>query len=129
MESIERPIELVNWEKLFHNKTVYKQVSISNETLNIFSNFILNEYVTFDDRDPPWMSDFVKTKIKFKNQLYNTYIKNGYKDHDYNMLQEAIKEVFKIISQRKEEYHYHIVSKLNNPSTSAKTYWSILRIL
>ena len=73
------------------------------------------------------MNDFVKTKIKFKNQLYNTYIKNGYKDNDYNMLHEAINEVSKIISKRKEEYHYHLASKLNNPSTSAKTYWSILK--
>ena len=31
------------------------------------------------------MNDFVKTKIKFKNQLYNTYT-NGYKDNDYNMI-------------------------------------------
>ena len=87
MESTERSIELVNWETLFPNKTVHKQVSIFNETLmNIFSSFIPNKYVTFDDRDPAWMNDFVKTKIKFKNQLCNTYIKNGYKDNDYNML-------------------------------------------
>ena len=76
VESIKMSIELVNWETLFHNKTVHKQVSIFNETLmNIFSNFIPNKYITFDDRDPPWMNDFVKTKTKFKNQLYNTYIK------------------------------------------------------
>ena len=43
------------------------------------------------------------------------------------MLQEAINEVSKIISNRKEEYHYHLASKLNNPSPSAKTYWSILK--
>ena len=54
VESIKRSIELVNWETLFHNKTVHKQVSIFNETLmNIFSNFIPNKYITFDDRDPP----------------------------------------------------------------------------
>ena len=52
------------------------------------------------------MNDFVKTEIKFKNQLYNT-IKNGYKDNDYNMLREAINGVSKIISKRKEEYHNH----------------------
>ena len=73
------------------------------------------------------MNDFVKTKNKFKNQLYNTYIKNGYKDNDYDMLQEVTNEVSKIISKRKEEYHYHLASKLNNPSTSAKRYWSILK--
>ena len=37
--------------------------------MNIFSNFIANKYITFDDSDLPWMNDFVKTKIKFKNQL------------------------------------------------------------
>ena len=105
---------------LFHNKTVHKQVSVFTETLiNIFSNFIPNKYVTFNDRDPPWMNDFVKTKIKFKNQLYNTY--------DYNMLHEAINDVSKIISKRNEEYLYHLASKLNYSSTSGRTYWSILK--
>ena len=118
--------------KTFHSSNLsqikWYPRSIFNETLmNIFSNFIPNKYITFDDRDPPWMNDFVKSKIKFKNQLYNTYIKNSYKDNDYNMLHEAINEVSKIISKRKEEYHYHLASKLNNPSTSAKTYWSILK--
>ena len=70
-----------------------------------------------------WM--ILLRQIKFKNQTYNTYVKNGHKDNDYNMLLEAIHEVSKIISKRKEEYHYHFASKLNNLSTSAKTYWSI----
>ena len=110
---------------LFHNKTVHKQVSIFTETLiNIFSNFIPNKYITFNDRDPPWMNDFVKTKIKFKNQLYNTY---GYKGNDYNMLHEAINDVSKIISKRNEEYLYHLASKLNYSSTSGRTYWPILK--
>ena len=36
--------------------------------MNIFSNFNPNKLVTFDDRDPPWMNDFVKSKIKWMNQ-------------------------------------------------------------
>ena len=68
MESIKRSIELANWETLLHNKTIHKHVSIFNEILiNIFSNFIPNKYITSDDRDPPWMNDFVKTKIRVKN--------------------------------------------------------------
>ena len=112
---------IVDWETLFHNKTVHKQVYIFIESImNIFSNFISNKYVTFDDWDPPWMSNFVKTRIKYKNELYNTYIKNGYTDNDYNMLQEVINGASKIINKRKEEFHYHLASKLKNPSTSAK---------
>ena len=69
----------------------------------------------------------MKTKIKFKNQLYNTYTKNSYKDNDYNIPQEGINKVSKIIIWRKEKDHYNLASKLDNPSTSAKTYWSILK--
>ena len=32
----------------------------------------------------------------------------------------------KLLAKKKKEYHYHLASKLNNPSTSVKTYWSIL---
>ena len=59
---------------MFNNKYVHKWVSIFNEILmNIFSNFTPNKLVTFDDRDPSWMNDFVKSKIKWKNQLYKTH--------------------------------------------------------
>ena len=128
VESFKWPIELVNLETLFHQKTIHKQVSIFNETLMvIFSNFIPNKYTKFNDRDPPWINDFVKTKTKFENQLYNTYRKNSYKDNDSNMLQEAIDEVSKTISKGKEDYHHNLGSKINNPSASAKAYQSMLK--
>ena len=71
------------------------------------SNFIPDKCVTFNDRDPPWMNDFFKTKIKFKNQLCNTYIKIVRRTMII-MLQEATNKVSKIVSKRKEEYHYHL---------------------
>ena len=89
MESIKRSIDLANWQTVFHNKKVYKQVSIFNETLmNIFSKFIPSNYIIFDDKDAPWIIflRLIPTN-KFGNQLYNNYIKNGYKNNDYNMLQ------------------------------------------
>ena len=102
VESIKRSFELVNWKTLFHNKTVHKQVSIFNYILmTILSNFITDKLVTSDDRDP----------LKFKNQLHNIYIKNGDKDNDYDMLQEAIYEVSEIINKRKKEHHYNLALK------------------
>ena len=54
VEGIKKSIEPVNWEVMFINKSVRKQVSIFNGTLmNMFSNFTPNKLVTFDDRDPP----------------------------------------------------------------------------
>ena len=66
----------MNWKTLFNIKTVNKQVSILNEIIiNIFSNFVPNIRVTFDDSDPPWVNDFIKNKIKWKQQIYKTYQK------------------------------------------------------
>ena len=113
---------------MFINKSIYKQVSTFKETLmNIFSNFTLNKLVTFDDRDPPWMNDYVKSKIKCKNQLYKTYAKNGYKCNDYFQFQEATNVVSQVVSHGKQEYYNNIALKLSNPKRGAKTYWSILK--
>ena len=71
--------------------------------MNIFSNFVPNKLVTFDDSNPPWMNDFIKNKIKWKHKIYKSYIKNGHKDSDY------------------EENQNHIALKLNDPMTNTKT--------
>ena len=84
VEGIKKSIESVNWELMFSNRSVHKQVSIFNETLlNIFSNFNLNKLVTFDERNLDCMNDFIKSKIKWKNQLWKIYTKNGYKCNDH----------------------------------------------
>ena len=59
------------------------------------------------------MNDFVKSKIKCKNQLYNTYAKNGYKFNNYLHLQEATNLVSEEIAKRKQEHHNNLVPKHN----------------
>ena len=73
--------------------------------MNVFLNFTPNQLVTFNDRHPPWMNDYVKGKIKWKNQLYKTYAKNGYNCNDYFQLQEATNVVSQVVSNRKQEYY------------------------
>ena len=73
VEGIKKSIGSVNWEVMFNNESIHKQVSVFSETLmNIFSNFASNKLITFDDRNPSWMNDYVKGKIKWKNLLYKT---------------------------------------------------------
>ena len=59
------------------NKNVHEQVSIFNNTMNIFSNSIPNRFVTTDDKDRPWITERIKDKILEKNYIYNSYISNG----------------------------------------------------
>ena len=58
------------------NKNVHEQVSIFNNTMNIFSNCTPNRFVTTDDKDRPWITERIKNKILEKNYIYNSYISN-----------------------------------------------------
>ena len=51
---IERAIEDFDWENKLSLIDINDQVVLFNETIvNVLSNFILNEAMTFDDNDPP----------------------------------------------------------------------------
>ena len=55
------------------------------------------------------------------------YKKNDHTYSNHIKLQEAISVVSEVISIRKDIYQNHIASRLNDPKTNAKTYWSILK--
>ena len=53
IDSIQKALTQINWMFLFSNKSVHQQVKI----IKIF----------FNDKDPPWMSEHLKKKIKWHN--------------------------------------------------------------
>ena len=49
--SIQKALNMIDWNKLFSNTNVEKQVNILNDTLfNIFSNFVRSKAITINDR-------------------------------------------------------------------------------
>ena len=116
-------INQVDWKLIFSCKNVHQQVNIFNKTIiNIFSNFIPNKLVTFDDKDPPWMTEKVKEKIKWKHKFYRDYLKNRKTKADYMCVHHGITKVSQLISESKDKYFNKLSIKLNNPKTSFKTY-------
>ena len=69
--------------------------------------------MTFNDKDPPWMNDFVRNKIKWKNKIHSSFV--------YKILQESIDLVSDIINKRENNYNGFLIAKLNNSKTNAKT--------
>ena len=70
--------------------------------LNIFRSYVPNKYITIDDKDPVWMNETIKWKIKAKNELYKKYIQNGRLESDFVYLQNSIIEMNELISSTKE---------------------------
>ena len=81
----------MNWEGLFDQKDINAQIVALDETiLNIFRNYVPTKYITIDDKDPVWMNETVKSKIKAKNAFYKKYIQNGRFESDFVYLQNLI---------------------------------------
>ena len=60
---IAKTIQGFDCDKAFLDKSTEERASILTKTiLNIMSNFILNEIVTIDDKDPPWIKELCQTK-------------------------------------------------------------------
>ena len=95
--------------------------------MNNFSNYIPSKFVTIDNKDPPWMTERIKNKIFKKDYIYKSYISNGKTAIDYQKLHDIGSEISQMISKRKKEYYDQLSKKLNDPLTSSKTYWSILK--
>ena len=83
--------------------------------MNIFLNFISNKLVTFNDKDSLWMTNCLK------------HLKHVKRNCDYIELQRSIEEVSEDISKIKEQYYDCLDRKLNNPKSSRKSYWAIMK--
>ena len=59
--------------------------------------------------------------------MYKNYKRNGKKNEDYELLVKAAFEVSRLIGKSKDEYYYRLGKRLNDPSISAKSYWTILK--
>ena len=89
--------------------------------------FQISYQIIFDDRDPPWMTEYIKTKIQQCDNIYNNYLRSSKNKQDFQCLQSPIHDVLNTICKRKSDYFNQLAQKLIDPTTSSKTFWSILR--
>ena len=87
--------------------------------LNIFSNYVSNKTVTFNDKDPPWMKQYLKSQINWHNNVYQEFHRKRNHSADFIFLENVISEVSDLILNRKNEYYNQLAQKLNNPKTSS----------
>ena len=73
---ISKTIQGFDKDKAFSDNTAESKASFFIKAiLNIISNFIPNEMVTTDDRDPPSINSKIKSLIKNKNGYFKNCVK------------------------------------------------------
>ena len=74
----------IDWSTIFSGLDVDDMTQLfTAKRINIFSQYIPNEIVMCDDRDPLWMTATLKSAIKHKHRVYNKYVKRGRKLDDW----------------------------------------------
>ena len=113
---IREPLDSVNWERLFDKKDLNAQVLTLNEViLNVFRNFVPNKYITIDDKDPVWINETIKNKMKVRNNIFKQYIQNGRFESDFILIERLGNDLSNLISQAKALYYENLAGKLNDP--------------
>ena len=102
-DHIKRAIDIFHWESALNYIDANDQVSVFNSIiLNIVSNFIPNETITCDDRDPSWMNSFIKNLIRAKDNFYKKFVRksnNMYHLCAFKNLQNHLNQSIQIAKQ------------------------------
>ena len=90
------------------------------------SNFIPNEIVTIDDRDPPWINNKIKSLIKNKNEYFKNCVKpnNSESIRHFEQMQDTLRTSIEI---SKQKYYFKLSRKLAVNKINPKCYWSMLK--
>ena len=114
--------------KSFQNVNVNDMVHLFNRTIkNILRNLIPNETITCDDRDPPWINSSIRSLIQDKNETYKRFKRSNNSSQYFENFQSLQNVLGVSIEASKERYYSRLSMKLMEPSTSPKTYWSVLK--
>ena len=126
-DMISKAIQGFDWDKAFLDKSTEEKASILTKTiLNIMSNFIPNEIVTIDDRDPPWINNKIKSLIKNKNEYFKNCVKpnNSESIRHFEQMQDTLRTSIEI---SKQKYFFKLSRKLAVNKINPRCYWSILK--
>ena len=130
VENIKSAIFNFNWSKAFENLSVDGKVKHLNKTLiNIFLNYIPNAKIKCDYRQPPWITDNIKSSLKRRSKLIKIFYKKGLRKSDLIKVLEKSTECTKKILEVKKNYTLKMTTKLEHSNTVPKTYWEILNRL
>ena len=128
--SIKASIESFDWQKKLSDLSDQpnKQADFFSETLlNIFSNFIPNEQRKIKPRDPPWFTKNIKSTYKRYQRSYKKFKNQGFPPDKHEEIKNLKKEYTDMVLTAKEKYLVNEGTKLSNPNTTIRNYWSIIK--
>ena len=127
-ELIRRAIDQFDWVRALSNVNVDEKVYFFTKMLlNIIQNFIPHETVICDDRNLPWINKEIKKLMLEKNLAFKSYCYSNKSMFLFEKFKALQYQLNISMEESKENYYTKLSSRLADPLTSLKTYWSILK--
>lgn len=114
VDCIRKSLNSVDWGFALFGKNVHKQSQYLNTILmNVFSNYILNKWVTIDDKEPPWINDEIRNKfIPYigipRNTFYQQFKKYKINLTDLDVVDELTLELSTVTFRRKNQHYFYL---------------------
>ena len=112
-----------------HDKNLHDLVLILTETITLgMSTFIPSKTILIKQRDKPWFTPAIRKLFKACHKLHKRKNKTNLPAHilEYQAKHREAKHAFRTA---KNNYYNNIASDLQNPETTSKTFWSLLKSL
>ena len=127
---IRRSVDQCSWNNRFSKIYLNQKVHFFNQFIkNILCNFIPHETVICDYRDPPRINSKIKSLIQKNNIAKKGYFQTNKNIPLTRRFQCIQKVLTATIEKSKEQFYSWISTKLMDPTTCPKVYWSILKTL
>ena len=117
-----------NWRTIIDDNIDNYAGNFANVITSKTRMFIPSKIVSINLQDPPWMTSFIKRKIRWRKRLYKK-AKLSNKACHWSKFRSARNEVITIIRQTKENYYDQLSSKLKSSSLTSRDWWKTLKLL
>ena len=123
-------ITSIDWQSKFTGIGPEEMTSVfTNELPSFFTTFIPNRIAKFNDKDPPWVTNAVKTAIKRKKRVYKNVLRRGRRQVDWELFKKVRNDTSRLVSDAKETYYSNLGRRLSDPTQGVKAYWAVLNKL
>ena len=100
---IKAVLNAVDWKTMFCGFGSDDMADIfTNITYSILSENIPNKIIKYNDKDPPWINNELKTAIKRKHRVFKKFLDRGRRQEDWNLVKEVRNETSKVITRQKK---------------------------
>ena len=101
----------------------------TNKLYGIIKANIPNRVLSFNDKDPPWITRQVKSAIKRKRRVFRKFMNSGRRREDWEIFKAVKNNTSRLVTDAKEMYYSNLGRKLSDPTNGLKTFWSTMNRL